>query len=580
MSAPEPDQPGAEPPAPVEPERAAPIVDSWTGEAPILERWDAAPALVVPGPAHPPLRGASDGANAAGPPGPAPFAPAGPAPDYAEPPRATEEQDAAAVPALLEPDPQPDAAWEPVSLAPVHPTPLRPAASTWDEAGEPDPRDGPPPPATRWVWGTWLLIMGLVAIYVLLGPGPTGEVAAQRLERAGGLIPHAPVWRLIRASFLHGGAETLFVGLFLLLCGGAAVERTCGRGALLALFVIGGAAVDRVRCGLETPLSLLELSGAWPAATLLLGACLALGRRTQTGIAAALLAGAVAGAMLLGVAAMHSHAVGPLLASLGVALGLGLLLGTLLPLPRPGTPPLAGCLLGLLAVSALGLAGLGRAASGAHANLPPPPWSPPTPPPELAQGLTARPLPDLGVQLGLPARWDPQGSGRPPVECPRCDTELGPPRSAPGQPEERRRCPKCQKDVRPRSASYLLFLDPSRERRVQVWTRPRGAFDAADTLAGNVLAGMDRADGPLRDPRLRADEPFPGAMGAGHLVWLETSTSWGEGRDTSYRMYFFVGKQRTARVDALAPHRDDQAEEAADMELFDAIARSLEELPE
>ena len=45
-----------------------------------------------------------------------------------------------------------------------------------------------------------------------------------------------------------------------------------------------------------------------------------------------------------------------------------------------------------------------------------------------------------------------------------------------------------------------------------------------------------------------------------------------------YRLYLFVGHERTVLLDAMAPARDDPAQTEADRMLFDRVAASIAEL--
>lgn len=472
------------------------------------------------------------------------------------------------------PDPGPPAWEDPPGWRPDEPPP------PWEQVAPPAER----PPELAWScpWGTIVLVLSLLLLYLGLsdwGRGDQSLVPTRRVLDAGGLVPgahaapHREGWRLIRATFVHAQPPVLLIGMFLVVFAGGAVERAAGRGALMCLFVVGGAGANAVRAAVETGTSLHTLAGAWPAGALLGGAAIGLALRAGRPALSLLMALAVDVALLLLVASAQQLALGPLELVLGVSSGVGVLLGLLLRPQRPGEPPLQGCLLALVALLTLGLGEAGLMTAPRTRGTPAP-WTPPPAPPELVEGLSARPLQTLGVEVALPRGWNAWDEGRKRAECPECGAELG---ASAG--EGKRPCPQCKREVRPRPPSHVLFVEPApgAPRRVQVWTRPRGAFDAPDTLAGNVLAGLGRADGPLRDPRLREDRPFQGQLGLGHLLALEASLD-GQ-RDMLYRMYLFVGPKRTVRVDALAPRRRDLQEEAADVALFDEIARGLKELP-
>lgn len=456
----------------------------------------------------------------------------------------------------LVPEPEPD------------PPPLAAAAAAMPL---PEPK---PPERPSWCWETWVLIACLVGMGWAVG-GEGGTRSAQLLE-AGALVEGAhrrlgDAWRLVEATFVHGGTMPLLVSLFLLLVAGSALERMAGRGPLLFLFVVGGAGVNTVRAALESIRSLQLLAGAWPAAVVVAGAAISLAARHRRPLLPVVLALLIEVGILLTIASGQGIATAPLQAVLASALVLGLLLGLLLRQRRPGELEAQGCLLALLAVAALGLAGLGRPARSGQPRRPPPPWSAPPPAPELAEGLHVRRLEGLGVQVSLPPGWRQNPA---PPECPRCGEDM------PGG-EEKRACPGCRKEVKPREPLHLLFFGLGEGRRVRLVSFPRGPFDGPDTEVVRTLArlaGNPRASGFLDLVQLE-ERSFAGALGQGHLAVLDTRLAQGN-EAMIWRMYSFVGPKRTVRVDGFHPPRDDPREDAADVALFDAIAASVKELGE
>lgn len=188
----------------------------------------------------------------------------------------------------------------------------------------------------------------------------------------------------------------------------------------------------------------------------------------------------------------------------------------------------------------------------------------------MEEGLELRRLEGLGVELALPPGWRQIGGGE--LECPRCGEAM------PGA-KEKRSCPGCGREVKPREPPRALFsaLSDGR-RRVQVVSFPRGPFDGPDTTVVRTLAHLEKNPGGFEDLVQLEERSFQGALGLGHLAVLETRL--GGGRDRLvYRMYGFVGPKRTVRIDALHPPRADPREEAAEVALFDAIAASVKELP-
>ncbi len=109
----------------------------------------------------------------------------------------------------------------------------------------PSQRDLPPPAAEgrlarlRRAPATSGLLVALALAFIASGLDPE---LVERFAKVSDRVRAGEVWRLVTASFLHGGLVHIAVNALALSTIGPSVERLYGRAWLIFIFVVGGAA--------------------------------------------------------------------------------------------------------------------------------------------------------------------------------------------------------------------------------------------------------------------------------------------------------------------------------------------------
>ena len=400
------------------------------------------------------------------------------------------------------------------------------------------------------------------------------------LQRAALSHPERDGWRLIHAGFVHHNPIVLMVTCFLVLRCAGEVERRVGAATMLFTYVAGGALLNALRLELETEPGWLVLAGGWPAGCVLGGMALVAALRAKRGWLSVGLTLAI-DLTILAMVATGLRIPGAVVGAGQVAaagLVLGGALGAILPLDRARARQgaLPGWMLGVLTVCLVGGAEALRPTTATVQGAGP--WDT-TIDPATGQVVVApaelelRPQPLLGLDLELPSSW---AAEHPPGTevCEACGERAGP-----ADLDARSVECACGERVKVgplRRARYVEsggWLGPGK--RLDVWSWPRQAFDAPDTLAGRRLAEVAQGEIPFREPIVLQDSAFDGAMGLGHQVVLRVKLE--DQGDTRFvfRLYVFVGEERTAYLSTLFLEPEDYAERLADAALFDAIARSV-----
>lgn len=422
------------------------------------------------------------------------------------------------------------------------------------------PAEPEPEAPARLVWLSWLLVL-LVALpfatHALRAGSVTTPVPLSSLDGLGALRAReawGEPWRLVQALTVHRNVAVLLVTCLLTLMASLEVERRRGAGTVLGLFVGLGALVNAARCVVETPGSLQELSGGWPAAVALGGAALALALLTPRGAGRG--AARMGFALLLDVLLLALIAEqGKLLdsglqATMLLAAGVGLVAGLLLSfvkLPPPGAPSPVGLGLGSAGLLLVLMAQLFHAAHDSQqpsSALPLPPGSgtellPTTPEPDLPV-LATRSLDELSASIDLPEEWE----------------QL---------PSEAKGMASFRGTTRSFGARVSLRLQST----------PKGPYDAPDTIARHVLATLGQPGGFLPGAEPVMDGVFEGACGRGFVIAVQGTSE--AGQRYQYRIYLFVGARRTLRLDVYVDDEGDPAETARSAALLDKIARSVRE---
>lgn len=423
------------------------------------------------------------------------------------------------------------------------------------------PAEPVPEAAPRLVWLSWVLVT-LVALPFVVHAGRAGSVDPVPLSALDGLGALRPrdawgePWRLVQALTVHRNVAVMLVTCLLTLMAGLEVERRRGAGTVLGLFVSLGALVNTARCVVETPGSLQELSGGWPAALALGGVALALALLTPRG--------AGRGAARMGFAVLLDVLLLALIADQGklldsglqatmlLATGLGLVVGLLLSFvkaPAPGAPNAPGIVLGGLGALLVVTAQLFHAAHGVQqpsSTLPLPPGTDlPAVEPDLPV-LVTRTLDELSAAIDLPEEWE----------------QL--PSEAKGTASFR---------TKSTTSSFGLPVGPRVSLRLQ--STAKGPYDAPDTIARHVLATLGKPDGFLPGAVPVMDGFFDGACGRGFVIAVQGTSE--AGQRYQYRIYLFVGAKRTLRLDVYVDDDGDPAETARAAALLDKVARSVRE---
>jgi membrane associated rhomboid family serine protease len=436
---------------------------------------------------------------------------------------------------------------------------------------------------------TWLLLLALVVAcwatgLFAFGAAPMGE---RRFAELGGLVTRSfdEPWRLVLGTFVHQSFYVAVLTGFMVFLFGGEVERRVGSGVVLFVVVVAGVGLNAARVASEPPMGLLILAGGWPAGLALGGAALALsvlapapGARRSFQL---LLSLGLDLAILLTIA-YQTHVLTPgLQAVLFLSVGAGLVLGLALAVGR-GVSPGVGVVLGGVALATVVAAQAERERS--RATMPAPPWEP-APVTVAAEDLEAATFEDLKVRLDLPSGWR-EAEAMCEVKCPGCLQEVKVP-AAKGPSDATVECPACEAaQVKPRARNYIDFTEPrdlfGGQRTLRLWSGGRGPFDAADTLATRIGAQLDSGSGFLSNVETLVDRP----LGDGDPAWLKAAgwrSAWvlvmrGQASQRSHvcRMYFLVGERRTVQIITIEP---DEGDGAANGALFDAIARSVRELP-
>lgn len=425
------------------------------------------------------------------------------------------------------------------------------AAQPLDGPAEPEPEAAP-----RLVWLSWVLVV-LVALPFVVHAGRAGSIDPVPLSALDGLgalrarDAWGEPWRLVQALTVHRNVTVMLVTGLLTLMAGLEVERRRGAGTVLGLFVGLGALVNGARCVVETPGSLQELSGGWPAALALGGVALALALLTPRG--------AGRGAARMGFAVLLDVLLLALIADQGklldsglqatmlLATGLGLVVGLLLSFvrpPAPGVPNAPGIVLGGLGALLVVTAQLFHAAHGSQPSsgtLPLPPGTDllPAVEPDLPV-LVTRSLDELSASIDLPEEWE-----RLPTEAKGTASFRGMTRS-----------------FGPRAGLSLR-------------SSPKGPYDAPDTLGRHLLATLGQPGGSLAGAVPLMDGHFEGgASGRGFVIAVQEEEA---GQRFQRRFYLFVGARRTILLDAKVDDDGDPTETARSVALLDKVARSVRE---
>ena len=418
------------------------------------------------------------------------------------------------------------------------------------------PAEPEPPAPGRTPWLSWLLVV-LVALpfvaHALRAGSLTAPVPLSSLDGLGALRARdawGEPWRLVQALTVHRNVTVLLVTCLLTLMAGLEVERRRGAGTVLGLFVGLGALVNGARCVVETPGSLQELSGGWPAALALGGVALALALLTPRGAgrgAARMGFALLLDVLLLALIADRGKLLDPgLQAAMLLATGLGLVVGLLLSFvkpPAPGAPNPVGIGLGgaglLLVVTAQLFAASGS--QQPSRTLPLPPGTDLLTPvePDLPV-LVTRSLDELSAALDLPEDWEQL-----PSEAKGLASFRGATRS----------------------------FGPRVSLRLQ--STPKGPYDAPDTIARHMLATLGQPGGFLPGAEPVMDGVFDGTCGRGFVIAVQGTSE--AGQRYQYRIYLFVGARRTLRMDVYVDDDGDPAETARTAALLDKIARSVRE---
>ncbi|BDG10695.1 rhomboid family intramembrane serine protease [Anaeromyxobacter paludicola] len=108
----------------------------------------------------------------------------------------------------------------------------------------PSPADRSPAPSfrerVRQAPATWALIGSFVAVFLLSALDPDA-LLVQRFAKVNEAIREGEVWRLVTASFLHGGLAHLAFNSMALASVGPSIELLYGRPKFLLVFLAGGA---------------------------------------------------------------------------------------------------------------------------------------------------------------------------------------------------------------------------------------------------------------------------------------------------------------------------------------------------
>lgn len=435
---------------------------------------------------------------------------------------------------------------------------------------------------------TWLLLLALVAACWATGlfafdASPMGE---RRFAELGGLVHRSfdEPWRLVLGTFVHQSFYVAVLTGFMVFLFGGELERRAGAGVVLFVVVVAGVGLNAARVASEPPMGLLILAGGWPAGLALGGAALALSVLTPApgarGPFQLLLSLVLELVFLLAIAHQTRVLTPGLQAVLFLSVGVGLVVGLALAIGR-GVSSGVGFVLGGVALATV------VAAQAEHhrsrASMPAPPWEPP-PVTVAVEDLQTETFEDLKVRLDLPDGWR-EAEAMCEVKCPGCLQEVKVP-AAKGPSEATVQCPACEAaQVRPRPRQYIDFSEPSLfggQRTLRLWSGGRGPFDAADTLATRIGAQLDSGGGFLTNVETLVDRP----LGDGDPAWLKAAgwrSAWvlvmrGQASQRSHvcRMYFLVGERRTVQIITIEPDAGDGLANGA---LFDAIARSVRELP-
>lgn len=474
---------------------------------------------------------------------------------------------------------------------------------SWPEGGDsPAPPGSPPgeasspaslaPPLLHPRRATWLLLAAAIGIYFVSGGSFSLPLTEARALSLGAL--HGEVfgnfanegWRLLAASGVHTSFWVLLVACFMIWSQAGLAERLGGSGLVLGLFVVGGAALNVLRCGLEAPASLLLLAGAWPPALACGGAAVSLAARAKLGAGRALFSLAFEVGILAWIA-FQGHLLTPGLAGVAAcSFGLGLFVGSTWPRPPGGLGVFA-------AFASAGLVALALAERGAEDPTPLPPprewrernpaewqaWQEKHPEARPSESdLEPQSLAELGLRLELPPAWkrSPLPERR---DCPQCgaSVERSPQEAAEGRAAT---CPSCGAKVafgkRPRQVLFqeASLLGPGHQ--LLVWAAPRSPFDAPDTLATRFVAELTRAGSWFAGGELVEERDFQSAgFPRGYLAVLRGRSG---GRELLMRLYLFVDERRTILLRGLGPTPADPFAAEKEAELYDRIAASLRPL--
>lgn len=437
---------------------------------------------------------------------------------------------------------------------------------------------------------TWLLMLALA-----IACGVTGlfdldgaAMSERRFAELGGLVVRSfdEPWRLVLGTFVHQSIYLAVLTGFMVFLFGSELERRVGSGVVLFLVIVAGVGLNAARVAAEPSKGLLVLAGGWPAGLALGGAALGLavlapapGARRPFHLVLSLLIDV--GFLLTVAHQMHVLTPG-LQAVVFLSLGLGLVVGLALAVGR-GVSPGIGVVLGGVALATLLAAQAER--QRARASMPAPPWDPVATTVEVGD-LEASTFDDLKVRINLPAGWR-ETEATCEVKCPACAEEVKVPASK-GPSEATVECPRCEAgQVKPRARHYVDFTDPALfggQRTLRLWSGARGPFDAADTLATRIGAQLESGSGFLSNVETLVDRP----LGEGDAGWLKAAgwrSAWvlvmrGQAGSRRHvcRMYFLVGERRTVQIITIEPDDGDRSDDA-NAALFDAIARSVRELP-